>query len=48
MEQLYSDPVQRLIADCHLVNVDTAIVSDRMGSVAIVSCSHHSGGELLM
>ncbi|XP_076905788.1 DNA damage-binding protein 1b-like [Bidens hawaiensis] len=43
VEQLYSDPVQRLIADCHLVNVDMAIVSDRMGSVAIVSCSHHSG-----
>ncbi|XP_076946494.1 DNA damage-binding protein 1b-like [Bidens hawaiensis] len=43
VEQLYSDPVQRLIADCHLVNVDTAIVSDRMGSVAIVSCSHHLG-----
>ncbi|KAF5768731.1 putative cleavage/polyadenylation specificity factor, A subunit [Helianthus annuus] len=43
VEQLYSDPVQRLVADCHLINIDTAIVSDRMGSVAIVSCSHQSG-----
>ncbi|KAK9062383.1 hypothetical protein SSX86_019569 [Deinandra increscens subsp. villosa] len=43
VEQLYSDPVQRLVADCLLMNTDTAIVSDRMGSIAILSSSHHSG-----
>ncbi|KAI3798383.1 hypothetical protein L1987_33658 [Smallanthus sonchifolius] len=43
VEQLYSDPVQRLVADCLLVNIDTAVVSDRMGSIAILSGSHHSG-----
>lgn len=42
VDQLYSDPVQRLVADCLLMNVDTAVVSDRKGSIAILSCSHHS------
>lgn len=48
MEQLYSDPVQRLVADCLLMNIDTAVVSDRKGSIAVLSSSHHSGGELSM
>ncbi|KAI7736980.1 hypothetical protein M8C21_005393 [Ambrosia artemisiifolia] len=48
VEQLYSDPVQRLVADCRLINIDTAIVSDRMGSIAVLSCSHQSGGELFI
>ncbi|XP_024976718.1 pre-mRNA-splicing factor prp12 isoform X1 [Cynara cardunculus var. scolymus] len=43
VEQLYSDPVQRLVADCLLMNIDTAVVSDRKGSIAVLSCSHHSG-----
>lgn len=42
VEQLYSDPVQRLVADCLLMNIDTAVVSDRKGSIAVLSCSHHS------
>lgn len=42
VDQLYSDPVQRLVADCLLMNLDTAIVSDRKGSIAVLSCSHHS------
>nr|GLL36508.1 pre-mRNA-splicing factor prp12 isoform X1 [Ipomoea trifida] len=42
LEQLYCDPVQRLVADCILMDVDTAAVSDRKGSVAILSCLNHS------
>ncbi|PKA52517.1 DNA damage-binding protein 1b [Apostasia shenzhenica] len=34
LEQLYSDPVQRLVADCTLVDMDTAVVSDRRGSIS--------------
>ncbi len=39
MEQLYCDPSQRLVADCILMDVDTAVVSDRKGSIAVLSCS---------
>ncbi|CAN0927524.1 Spliceosome-associated protein 130 B [Linum grandiflorum] len=39
VEQLYCDPCQRLVADCVLVDPDTAVVSDRKGSIAILSCS---------
>ncbi|KAL7603877.1 hypothetical protein Lser_V15G20005 [Lactuca serriola] len=42
VEQLYSDPVQRLVADWLLMNIDTAVVSDHKGSIAVLSCSHHS------
>ncbi|KAK2985367.1 hypothetical protein RJ640_029324 [Escallonia rubra] len=41
LEQLYCDPVQRLVADCTLMDVDTAVVSDRKGSIAVLSCSNH-------
>ncbi|XP_057982841.1 uncharacterized protein LOC131167852 isoform X2 [Malania oleifera] len=41
LEQLYGDPGQRLVADCILMDVDTAVVSDRKGSIAILSCSNH-------
>lgn len=41
LEQLYSDPSQRLVADCVLLDVDTAVVSDRKGSIAVLSCSDH-------
>ncbi|KAF8022950.1 hypothetical protein BT93_F0461 [Corymbia citriodora subsp. variegata] len=37
LEQDYSDPSQRLVADCTLVDVDTAVVSDRKGSIAVLS-----------
>lgn len=41
LEQLYCDPEQRLVADCILMDVDTAVVSDRKGSIAVLSCSNH-------
>lgn len=41
LEQLYCDPAQRLVADCILTDVDTAVVSDRKGSIAVLSCSNH-------
>ncbi|XP_006481686.1 uncharacterized protein LOC102624787 isoform X2 [Citrus sinensis] len=39
LEQIYCDPSQRLVADCVLMDVDTAVVSDRKGSIAVLSCS---------
>lgn len=39
LEQIYCDPSQRLVADCVLMDVDTAFVSDRKGSIAVLSCS---------
>ncbi|XVE75786.1 hypothetical protein DITRI_Ditri12bG0120600 [Diplodiscus trichospermus] len=39
LEQAYCDPSQRLVADCVLTDVDTAVVSDRKGSIAVLSCS---------
>uniref|UniRef100_A0A5B7BX94 Putative pre-mRNA-splicing factor prp12 isoform X4 n=1 Tax=Davidia involucrata TaxID=16924 RepID=A0A5B7BX94_DAVIN len=41
LEQLYCDPGQRLVADCILMDIDTAVVSDRKGSIAVLSCSNH-------
>lgn len=40
LEQVYCDPVQRLVADCVLMDVDTAFVSDRKGSVVVLSCAN--------
>ncbi|KAG5243842.1 splicing factor [Salix suchowensis] len=39
LDQLYCDPSQRLVAGCVLMDVDTAVVSDRKGSIAVLSCS---------
>ncbi|GAV86134.1 CPSF_A domain-containing protein/MMS1_N domain-containing protein, partial [Cephalotus follicularis] len=39
LEQIYCDPSQRLVADCILMDDDTAVVSDRKGSIAVLSCS---------
>ncbi|KAB2013217.1 hypothetical protein ES319_D09G142600v1 [Gossypium barbadense] len=39
LDQTYCDPSQRLVADCVLTDADTAIVSDRKGSIAVLSCS---------
>ncbi|OMO51866.1 hypothetical protein CCACVL1_29540 [Corchorus capsularis] len=39
LEQTFCDPSQRLVADCVLTDVDTAVVSDRKGSIAVLSCS---------
>lgn len=41
LEQIYCDPVQRLVADCVLMDDDTAFVSDRKGSVVVLSCANH-------
>ncbi|CAL0326673.1 unnamed protein product [Lupinus luteus] len=48
-EQLYCDPSQRLVADCILMDTETAVVSDRKGSIAVLcteyledSASHES------
>ncbi|KAH9329513.1 hypothetical protein KI387_001621, partial [Taxus chinensis] len=38
LEQLYCDPVQRLVADCVLIDLDTALVSDRRGNFCALSC----------
>ncbi|KAL5708525.1 hypothetical protein ACHQM5_019314 [Ranunculus cassubicifolius] len=37
LEQLYCDPVQRLVADCTLMDMDTAVVSDRRGTITVLS-----------
>ncbi|XP_022882617.1 uncharacterized protein LOC111399497 isoform X1 [Olea europaea var. sylvestris] len=41
LEQVYCDPVQRLVADCVLMDVNTAVVSDRKGSIAVLSCANY-------
>lgn len=41
LEQLYCDPMQRLVADCALIDLDTAIVSDRRGNISILSRASH-------
>eukprot|EP00252_Welwitschia_mirabilis_P013831 TRINITY_DN3051_c0_g1_i1.p1 TRINITY_DN3051_c0_g1~~TRINITY_DN3051_c0_g1_i1.p1 ORF type:complete len:736 (-),score=114.68 TRINITY_DN3051_c0_g1_i1:815-2743(-) len=37
LEQLYCDPAQRLVADCILMDLDTATVSDRCGNFCALS-----------
>ncbi|XP_061372111.1 pre-mRNA-splicing factor RSE1 isoform X1 [Gastrolobium bilobum] len=44
LEQQYSDPSLRLVADCILMDPHTAVVSDRKGSFAIL-CSDHLEGN---
>ncbi|XP_073525723.1 uncharacterized protein [Phyllobates terribilis] len=41
LEQVYGDPGQRLVADCLLMDSDTAVASDRKGSIAVLTCSTH-------
>ncbi|BBH07510.1 Cleavage and polyadenylation specificity factor A subunit protein [Prunus dulcis] len=41
LQQLYFDPCQRLVADCILMDVNTAVVSDRKGSIAVLSCADY-------
>lgn len=47
LEQVYCDPVQRLVADCVLMDVNTAVVSDRKGSIAVLSCANYLEGTLI-
>lgn len=42
LELLYCDPAQRLVADCVLMDLDTAFVSDRRGNFCALSCSNLS------
>ncbi|EPS68044.1 hypothetical protein M569_06728, partial [Genlisea aurea] len=41
LEEVYCDPYQRLVADCLLIDSDTAFVSDRKGSFVILSSAKH-------
>ncbi|KAG9450446.1 hypothetical protein H6P81_010411 [Aristolochia fimbriata] len=41
LEQLYCDPMQRLVADCALMDMDTAVVSDRKGNISILLRANH-------
>lgn len=47
LQQLYFDPCQRLVADCILMDVNTAVVSDRKGSIAVLSCADYLEGKRL-
>ncbi|KAK7284728.1 hypothetical protein RJT34_19480 [Clitoria ternatea] len=40
LEQLCADRSLRLVADCILMDADTAVVSDRKGSIAVLSSDH--------
>ncbi|XP_068642896.1 uncharacterized protein [Aristolochia californica] len=41
LEQLFCDPMQRLVADCALMDMGTAVVSDRKGNVSILLRTNH-------
>ncbi|KAJ1288202.1 hypothetical protein BS78_02G072700 [Paspalum vaginatum] len=39
LELIYSDPAQRLVGDIALLNCETAVVSDRRGTISVLSCT---------
>ncbi|ONM52275.1 Cleavage and polyadenylation specificity factor (CPSF) A subunit protein [Zea mays] len=39
LELVYSDPAHRLVGDIALLNCETAVVSDRRGSISVLSCT---------
>ncbi|XP_010498325.1 PREDICTED: pre-mRNA-splicing factor prp12-like [Camelina sativa] len=45
LHQIYCDPAQRLVADCFLMDANSVAVSDRKGSIAILSCKDHADFE---
>uniref|UniRef100_A0A1J3E4J0 Pre-mRNA-splicing factor prp12 n=1 Tax=Noccaea caerulescens TaxID=107243 RepID=A0A1J3E4J0_NOCCA len=45
LHQIYCDPAQRLVADCFLMDANSVAVSDRKGSIAILSCKDNSDFE---
>ncbi|KAG2315580.1 hypothetical protein Bca52824_018702 [Brassica carinata] len=45
LHQTFCDPAQRLVADCFLMDANSVAVSDRKGSIAILSCKDHSDFE---
>ncbi|XP_040868627.1 splicing factor 3B subunit 3 isoform X2 [Glycine max] len=48
LELLYNDPSQRIVADCILMDADTAVVSDRKGSIAVLCSDHLEGAQCNM
>ncbi|KAM3385791.1 hypothetical protein ACQJBY_009488 [Aegilops geniculata] len=38
LELIYADPAQRLVGDVVLLDCETAVVSDRRGSISVLSC----------
>ncbi|XP_044965857.1 DNA damage-binding protein 1 isoform X2 [Hordeum vulgare subsp. vulgare] len=38
LELVYADPAQRLVGDVVLLDCETAVVSDRCGSISVLSC----------
>ncbi|KAL6594944.1 hypothetical protein ACP70R_048047 [Stipagrostis hirtigluma subsp. patula] len=45
LELMYSDPAQRLVGDVALLNCHTAVVSDRRGSISVLSCARMGVSE---
>ncbi|KAL6845690.1 hypothetical protein ACP4OV_024513 [Aristida adscensionis] len=45
LELVYSDPTQRLVGDVALLDCDTAVVSDRRGSLSVLSCTRMAVSE---
>lgn len=45
LHQVFCDPAQRLVGDCFLMDANSVAVSDRQGSIAILSCKDHSDFE---
>jgi splicing factor 3B subunit 3 len=43
LELIYSDPAQRLVGDVALLSCETAVVSDRRGSISVLSCPRLEG-----
>jgi splicing factor 3B subunit 3 len=43
LELVYSDPAHRLVGDIALLNCETAVVSDRRGSISVLSCTRLEG-----
>ncbi|CAI9101020.1 OLC1v1038241C2 [Oldenlandia corymbosa var. corymbosa] len=44
--QVHCDPSHRLVADCILLDVDTAVVTDRKGSITVLSRPEHAEGNI--
>lgn len=46
LEQVFCDPSLRLVADCVLMDVNSAAVSDRKGSIVVLSSPDHLEGDV--
>lgn len=47
LDLIYSDPAQRLVGDIALLNCETAVVSDRRGSISVLSSARLEGRHLV-